>query len=129
MIWRVLIAVLAMILLTPVGCASADSPSGTLVIDGKDQNVDGEVSCHSHAGGNVMEVSDRIFVVIRPGSDLVVNSVDFVDSTGTKFVARDDGLSARRDGDFTVITGQAVPESEPTSTDAKSFELRMSCGY
>jgi hypothetical protein len=103
--------------------------SASLVIDGKVQSLQDDVSCSDHSGGFVIRVGDSpggIFVVPKAGAEDQVDSVELGNSSGAVLVSHNARVSTT-DGKYYVITGDAVPESDKTSANAKPFELKVNC--
>jgi Mycobacterium 19 kDa lipoprotein antigen len=109
------------------GCSTFLGGDVSLTIDGKKQNIQGSVSCSSHAGGDVIEVGNLpagIYGRLAPGgSD--VEDLELGNSTGKSLIAHDAKVSEH---DHTYnITGEAVPADKKDSDVPKPFELKVKC--
>lgn len=123
-----------------VALAAPASASNTkVVIDGKDQNVNGQVVCSSAAGKVNIAISGSgasgatagIGAVLTTASPPVVTSVGLGNINGvTLGVGGTSGKAqATKDGNTYKITGTAsgVDMKNPTAPVNKSFELDVTC--
>jgi ipoprotein LpqH len=114
-------------LLLVAGCSALLGGDASLTIDGKEQHIQGSVSCSSHAGGDIIEVGNLpagIYVHLTPGSSAVVE-LNLGNSTGKSLIARGTKVS-EHDGTYD-ITGEAVPADKKDSDAPKPFELKVRC--
>ncbi|MFZ0718851.1 lipoprotein LpqH [Mycobacterium sp.] len=114
-------------LLGLAGCSDPPVTGVSLVIDGKQQDVRGSVSCSSHSAGDAIDVGD-IRVMIEPQAS-GVGYAKLGDSTGKYLKAGNNAkLSRLHGGEYDYdITGDAVPEDPRDSSPPKPFELKVKC--
>jgi len=102
----------------------------SLTIDGKKQDIQGSVSCSSHAGGEAIrvgELPDGIYVHVAPQTS-GVEELKLGNSTGKSLIAHDAKVSVLSGGEYDYdITGDAVPEDKKDSNAPKPFELKIKC--
>ncbi|HTQ19270.1 lipoprotein LpqH [Mycobacterium sp.] len=122
---------LAASLLWVAGCspgAAAPAPGVSLTIDGKNQVVQGSVSCSSHSAGEAIQVGEMpsgVYVHVAPQNS-GIEEVKLGNSTGKPLVGRNANLSLGQDGTYD-ITGEAVPADTNDSSAPKPFELKIKC--
>jgi ipoprotein LpqH len=117
----------AVSLLGVPGCSDPPAAGVSLVVDGKNQDVTGSVSCSSHAGGDMIKVGD-IRVMLSAGAS-GVGEAELGNSTGKSLVASNNAkVSVLNGGEYGYdITGDAVPADKKDSSPAKPFELKIKC--
>lgn len=116
--------------------SSAASGGSKVVIDGKDQNVQGTTVC-AMAGGNVNiaigAAATGIGAVLTDGSPLVVKSVGLGNVNGVTLAyaagVGQGNASATKSGNTYTITGTAtgVDMANPMQPVSKSFEIDAVC--
>jgi len=116
--------------------ASAGAGTATVTIDGKGQDIAGQVVCTSSGGNLTIAVGDAgsgIAVVMADDAS-AVNSVSLGNIDGVIIGVQEDSpagasATATRDGNSYTVTGTAsgIDTSNPTQPITKPFQIQVSC--
>lgn len=120
------------------GCSSnkvSTNGSTKVIIDGKDQNVQGTTSCTKASGTVNIAVGGNntgISAVLSDGNPLTVKAVQLGNVNGVTLQYAQGGqgnASATKDGNTYKITGTAsgVDMANPMQTVSKPFEIDATC--